>query len=191
MPVRAGDAMWIKFEDRSLRKLLKSNDKIVRQAFGSSINRAVRTELAKMYRSTAAKAKVPQNTIRRRTKVYKANRRKPYVIIHAITWPVNPHSLTNARKVAGGVKAGGKAGKHFFPGAFIGKSPTTGKLKVYRRQPGASRLPVDIVGVEVHDIINEGVRKLSNRAVSIAVKKHLPNEIKQRMAGTIGRGRRR
>lgn len=170
-----GASITMKFQSRSLNKVLRSGDRPARKAAVDAINLAVRKELKGVYRKTAAELGVPQKIIRKRTYNSKAKIRRPAYVVRVITHAVNLATL--GAKVSSRVR-GLKYRQQTAPGAFIGTRPSGGPA-AYKRK-GADRFPLKWVAMVVHPTIEQNLKKMSRKALRLAMRKHYPRQLRFR-----------
>ena len=170
-----GAAITMKFQSRSLNKVLRSGDRPARKAAVDAINLAVRKELKGVYRKTAAELGVPQKIVRKRTYNSKAKIRRPAYVVRTVTQPVNLGTLgAKASSRVRGLKKGPITAK----GAFLGNSPK-GTVRAYKRK-GAERFPLEMATLEIHTTVKKNLAKMNKRALRAAMRKHYPRQLRFR-----------
>ncbi len=169
-------SITMKFQDRSLRKILRAGDKPARRAAVDAINLAVRSQMKHVYRRSASELGVAQRIIRKRTYNSKASMRRPAYVVRTVTWGVNLAAIK--AKKSPRVRGLKKGAKIIAPGAFLGTRPN-GQPAAYRRR-GPNRFPLEWVTLEIHDIVSKNLRSMNRRALSLAMRRHYKKQLKYR-----------
>lgn len=129
--------VWAKQFDRDFTR------KVVVPSIIDALNRTVARSKTRAVRRIAKASQLPAKAVRRRTRVLKANRRRMDAGASLIERPVAPATALKVRQTRKGVSAG----KHRFPGSFLG-TDTGGRLQVFHRT-GATRYPLESDKVEI------------------------------------------
>lgn len=168
----------IRFEDASVRSLLRDGDKIARAAAVAALNKAAAKVRTKVKRKAADNAGVQVSAIGRRLKKLKnATQAAPVAIVRCSTRPLHGARSMSASQDSTGVNALGAS----FPHAFIMKEPFRGRLIVVKRK-GKARLPLTTkgVGYPISKHVEKALKEVSEAEVAAMVREILPRELKFR-----------
>jgi hypothetical protein len=165
----------MRIDDREVRRMIKSGDKIATQAAARALNRAASNVRTRATKVIAKNLKIAQKHVRRRIYVKKANRRKLVAQIVTYARAFNPVNL-GARQHSRGVTGGGGA----WPGAFIQHGKDKRRKFVFKRT-SKERLPIESQKVRMFSLADRALPKISDEQANEVVNRELPREIAFRM----------
>ena len=151
---------------RSMKRVIKDvnrvNKKIVPAARVSALNKVTAKIRTASYRDAAKAIGIPQRLLRgsrakripARMILRRAHRRREAALLIVLTLPVAAAKAGKPRQTRKGTRVGRR---HQFPHAFVATVPSgTG---VFRRKPGAARLPIKEVTIPLSPMLERAIEK--------------------------------
>ena len=171
----------LKIDPGEMSRLLRKGDELALLAAMSSMNRVARRIRTRTVRGVSKETRVLQREIRRRVRVRTANRRRQYVTLIVYGRPVAAIRAGGARPTLSGVHAAGR----LFPQAFIARNQR-GLPQVYKREPGAKRLPIDPVKIDIFRTAERVAHTVINRAAQQLWDVEFPRQLEWRLRKDAG-----
>ena len=143
--------------ERVLASLNEAQRKIVPEAVSAALNRAAKQSHTAAIRESAGELKVQQKVMRRRLRFQRrdrASKRYWEAGVFSVVSDLKSSELGNIRQL----KAGAKAGRYTFGGAFKATMPSSKYTGAYKRL-GRERFPIKEMRVPIHDTVTRIVEK--------------------------------
>lgn len=184
----------IKIDDREIRRLFASGDRIARGAAFVAMNRVRRDIKPRAKKALVALTKIKPTAIGRRIRTRGANRSHPHVTIIIYSRTVTLGSVGTVKGTKAGVREAGRA----WPHAFVQQGKHGRNLAFVRgREVGAKdrttptgaggggepRLPIQAVRVAIHPEANVVVDRIVKREGKQLWDVHFPKILEAKLAG--------